>query len=112
MKEKFHIGDYVGKRVVMTFKTNDDASSFLNYLSSIGRTWRDGREYEYMSTGDTGTAWDRYGECLCIDFVKGARGPKWYYEYMHYEFLEYENFCWDEFYDEDFDIGDPMGILE
>lgn len=85
---RFHIEQYRGK-YVMHCKTEEEAQIFLEFLSSIGRTWCDGKSYlenlNYNYEGQTAYAFNegRYG--------RTDRQPE-----LGFKVINFDDFDWDD----------------
>ena len=85
---RFHIEQYPGK-YVMHCKTEEEAQIFLEFLSSIGRTWCDGKSYlenlNYNYEGQTAYAFNegRYG--------RTDRQPE-----LGFKVINFDDFDWDD----------------
>ena len=85
---KFDITKYQGK-YVMHCNTREDAQTFLEFLTSLGRTWCDGQSYlenlNYKYDGQTSYAFNegRYG--------RTDRQPD-----LGFNVLNFDDFDWDD----------------
>lgn len=89
---KFDISNYEGGYVVMHCPTLESAKVFLDYLTSVGRTWNNGRSYQEYDH------WNDKREETCYRFNRGT-----YCDRSHYETEEecvilcFYDFEWDGF---------------
>lgn len=90
MKPRFNIEDYPDRDVAMHCPNVEDATIFLEYLDSIGRTWINGDRYR-------NPRYNNYDSQTAYAFNRGQFGSVDFYLDNDYEVLSFGNFDWNEF---------------
>lgn len=88
MKKPFALSSFRGKRTVMSCKTKEEATIFLEFLHSQGRKWCDGTPY--LSTDN----FETYGSETCYYFNEGSYGSIATAKSYHRNILYFEDFDW------------------